>query len=398
MTARDLLTQLRNKGVQLETPNGDRIVVDAPKGVITEELRYALATHKAELLSLLKGEHKATVPKTAKPGLSIPLDGIATQAWMVRAGKGGQTINAFSRGFVAIGWPSVGDLLGAVDRDAIRDLYVRAYPDSKAGQIPGDIAMLFKFRSVMRPGDKVVSYDPRTRKYLVGSIASEYFYDAKEILGYPHLRKAVWEGQVDRASLPDATRKSLGSTLTVFTLDEDVWGSIASALGAPPSRVKQQIPEQRGQHDLYYRQFAEGVRAEAFKMREHYELFYCLEKSIRTLVSEKLQSNYGATWWDNAVPQAIRDNVRKNIQRERDAGVTRRSKQHIDYTTFGELGEIVRANSQAFSDTFSTLKAFTRVMESLNVLRGPIAHCCPLAQDEVDRLQLTVKDWFRLME
>ncbi len=41
--------------------------------------------------------------------------------------------------------------------------------------------------------------------------------------------------------------------------------------------------------------------------------------------------------------------------------------------------------------------AFTRIMTSLNMLRGPIAHCCPLADDEVVRLQLTVKDWFRLM-
>jgi hypothetical protein len=47
---------------------------------------------------------------------------------------------------------------------------------------------------------------------------------------------------------------------------------------------------------------------------------------------------------------------------------------------------------------FSSQKAFTKIMTSLNMLRGPIAHCCPLAEDEVVRLQLTVKDWFRLME
>ena len=37
-------------------------------------------------------------------------------------------------------------------------------------------------------------------------------------------------------------------------------------------------------------------------------------------------------------------------------------------------------------------------MTSLNQLRGPIAHCSPLAEDEVVRLELTVKDWSRLME
>lgn len=43
-------------------------------------------------------------------------------------------------------------------------------------------------------------------------------------------------------------------------------------------------------------------------------------------------------------------------------------------------------------------KAFTKVMGNLNLLRGPIAHCSPLAEDEVVRLRLTLKDWFRLME
>jgi hypothetical protein len=37
-------------------------------------------------------------------------------------------------------------------------------------------------------------------------------------------------------------------------------------------------------------------------------------------------------------------------------------------------------------------------MASLNSLRGPVAHCVPLAEDEALRLQLAVRDWFRLME
>ena len=43
-------------------------------------------------------------------------------------------------------------------------------------------------------------------------------------------------------------------------------------------------------------------------------------------------------------------------------------------------------------------KAFSKIMTSLNTLRAPIAHCCILAEDEVVRLKLAVKDWFRLME
>lgn len=148
----------------------------------------------------------------------------------------------------------------------------------------------------------------------------------------------------------------------------------------------------------YYPQFSESIRREAAVMGAHYELFYCLEKAIRALIREKLEAEHSSNWWDTSVPEEVRKNVAKNVQGEIDSGVTPRSAEEIDYTTFGELGEIVRTNWQTFSDTFNSQKAFNRVMTSLNVLRGPIAHCSPLAPDEVVRLKLTVKDWFRLME
>lgn len=152
------------------------------------------------------------------------------------------------------------------------------------------------------------------------------------------------------------------------------------------------------QDDRYYPQFTESVRREAAQMAQHYEIFYCLEKSIRDIVCERLEAEHGAAWWGSVVPPNVRDNVKKNIQREEESGITIRSTREIDYTTFGELGEMVRANWQTFSDTFNNEKAFTKVMGSLNLLRGPIAHCSPLAEDEVVRLRLTLKDWFRLME
>jgi len=133
-------------------------------------------------------------------------------------------------------------------------------------------------------------------------------------------------------------------------------------------------------------------------MRRHCELFYCLERSIRSLIAETLQAQHGENWWASRVPQAIRDNAAVNVQREVDSGITLRSEEDIDFTNFGELGEIVRTNWDSFDAMFSSQKAFTKIMTSLNTLRAPIAHCCPLAPDEVLRLRLTVRDWFRLME
>jgi len=70
----------------------------------------------------------------------------------------------------------------------------------------------------------------------------------------------------------------------------------------------------------------------------------------------------------------------------------------LDYTTFGELSVIITSNWPIFGGSLSSEKAVTRVMSSLNSLRGPVAHCSPLKEDEVLRLQLAVRDWFRLTE
>jgi hypothetical protein len=148
----------------------------------------------------------------------------------------------------------------------------------------------------------------------------------------------------------------------------------------------------------YYLQFSSSFRNEAKEMAEHYEVFYCLERSIRTLVVQLMKEKFGDNWWTEKVNPTIITNVDNNIKREEESGFTQRSELKIDYTTFGELGQIVSGNWDAFADLFKNPRAFQKIMTSLNLLRGPIAHCCPLAEDEVIRLEITVKDWFRLME
>ena len=153
--------------------------------------------------------------------------------------------------------------------------------------------------------------------------------------------------------------------------------------------------------DVYYPQFDSAVRAEAAQMATHYEVFYSLETSIRVLVSQTIETAEKTDeWWTSArVPQAIKQEVASRIQKELDAGVTRRSMDELDYTTFGELSDLIQANWDIFGGTlFTSKRAVQKVMASLNALRNPIAHCSPLAEDEQLRLQLTVRDWFRLME
>jgi hypothetical protein len=153
--------------------------------------------------------------------------------------------------------------------------------------------------------------------------------------------------------------------------------------------------------DTYYPQIEGGIRAEARRMAPHYEVFYSLEKTIRGLVADSLEAEYGNAWWTTpeAVPNGIREEAEKRRQRELDSGMTPRSSEPLDFSTFGELGELIKFNwDLVFGSMFTSVKAVQEVMSKLNTLRGPIAHCSPLAEDEVVRLRLAVSDWFRLME
>src|SRR5262249_37246913 len=67
--------------------------------------------------------------------------------------------------------------------------------------------------------------------------------------------------------------------------------------------------------ETYYPQFDRIIRREAAGMAKHYEIFYCLERSIRTLINDSMEAEGGATWWDTRVPEKIRTDVADRIQR-----------------------------------------------------------------------------------
>lgn len=149
----------------------------------------------------------------------------------------------------------------------------------------------------------------------------------------------------------------------------------------------------------YFPQFEKALRDEASSMARSYELFYCLEKTIRKQIADLLEAHQGANWWnDKVVPQHIIGEVKKRIQREQESAITPRSTEPLDYTNFGELGEIIKANWAIFASIFNNIKAVEKVMFNLNSLRNPIAHCSQLAEDEKLRLELSLRDWFRLVE
>lgn len=80
--------------------------------------------------------------------------------------------------------------------------------------------------------------------------------------------------------------------------------------------------------------------------------------------------------------------------RLKSSGNTARSDGLIDYTTLVSLGEIIKASWTVFCDVFWDVRAVENIMSRLSTLRGPIAHCKVLAEDEIVRLGLSLRDLF----
>lgn len=154
-----------------------------------------------------------------------------------------------------------------------------------------------------------------------------------------------------------------------------------------------------GRKAAEYEQFEAALRGEAARMSEFYEVFYCLENSIRRLIEGILVEAEGAEWFDGTRvdEKRIREQCASRRKKEIDSGMTPRSDKLIDYTTFGELSQLITDNWDLFDPIFKSKSAVSNVSNQLNVLRGPIAHCNPTDELEQDRLNLAVRTWFKIM-
>ncbi|MBP6077539.1 MAG: restriction endonuclease [Xanthomonadales bacterium] len=146
--------------------------------------------------------------------------------WMVRAGEGGWRIDEFkSRSMVSIGWQEMGDMSALKSRDDFVRQIGRVYLDNTKAQTSTSAGMVFRFVREMKIGDGVVTYDPAERKYLIGTIRSDYRHDSKQPNG-PNVRDVDWRGQVYRDALSVSARNSLGAIATLFLLSPDVASEI----------------------------------------------------------------------------------------------------------------------------------------------------------------------------
>jgi restriction system protein len=156
--------------------------------------------------------------------------------WMVRAGERGFRFDDFKeKSLVSVGWLGVGEMSTLINRNDFKNRLTKVFPEWSPYEVGNSAGQLFRFAREIKIGDTVITYDTSSRKYLVGRVLSEYEYREGVIEDQSHIRRVQWVGEVSRDSLTVASRNSLGSTLTIFSISPETVKEMISLLEGGPT-------------------------------------------------------------------------------------------------------------------------------------------------------------------
>lgn len=142
--------------------------------------------------------------------------------WLVRAGaRGEREALQFEEGLSAIGWEELPDLSHVKDRDQLRDLLTRTYPNDSPNRINNWRGQIWAFIDRIKEGDAVVSPSKSRPFIAIGQVVGPYQYRTDLPTNTRHTRPVKWLGEVPRGTLDQDILYSLGAFMTVCKIERN---------------------------------------------------------------------------------------------------------------------------------------------------------------------------------
>lgn len=142
--------------------------------------------------------------------------------------------------------------------------------------------------------------------------------------------------------------------------------------------------------------FSPRIWHDAQNMSSVYTALYCIENTIRNFIVERMAERHGIDWWNKKVPSGIKTAVENLKKKEiRNKYYSNRSDNEIGYTMLGNLGQIIIANWEDFSDIIPNQAWLSSRMDDLEMSRNIIMHTGNLPQVEIERIESIVRDLLR---
>lgn len=143
-----------------------------------------------------------------------------TTVWGIHAGKLASADSLFvPKGFVALGWPDMGDL-GSISptRDSFRTQVAEVYPNVKPGVVPNNAGQLYRFVVEMKVDDLVAYATREGRLVHIGRVSGPYRYDPTMEPSHPNVRPVEWLRTLPRSSFTQGALYELGAAMSFFQI------------------------------------------------------------------------------------------------------------------------------------------------------------------------------------
>lgn len=142
----------------------------------------------------------------------------------------------------------------------------------------------------------------------------------------------------------------------------------------------------------------ESLVVKSRKMAVVYTAICAFENSVREFIARKLLEEKGENWWESCVKKEVRGNAETRRRSEKDVRwLTARGDSMIYYTEFGDLISImVRPdNWKLFEVHIGNIDWAKQIINTLERSRNIIMHSGELAQTDIERVGMYIRDWFR---
>lgn len=133
----------------------------------------------------------------------------------------------------------------------------------------------------------------------------------------------------------------------------------------------------------------------ARRMSIVYTAIHAFENTVRQLVVSAMSEAHEEKWWAQ-VPDRIKNRVKTRMEKDSKArwhGT--RGATEILYCDFGDLSSIIATNWPQFENILVNLEWAKSILSTLEMSRNTIMHGGVLAQQDVERIGMNIRDWIR---
>jgi hypothetical protein len=136
----------------------------------------------------------------------------------------------------------------------------------------------------------------------------------------------------------------------------------------------------------------------AKQMASVYAAIAAFENAVRAFVKKVLLEAMRESWWDKAIPEAIKKKAESRQKEEQKIKWhSKRGEDLLAFTDFGQLHNIITTNTNwpHFENLLQRQQWVQNIFDTMERSRNVIMHSGDLPLEDIERVGICIRDWMK---